>query len=327
MDIAERRVPQDGRFRVSMQGRDVDVRVSIMPSIHGEDAVLRILDKQSLTDQLQGLSLSSLGFDASIAAALRHLAAEPYGMLLVTGPTGSGKTTTLYAAISEINHGKDKIITIEDPVEYQLPGVLQIPVNEKKGLSFARGLRSILRHDPDKIMVGEIRDAETAQIAVQSALTGHLVFTTVHANNVFDVISRFTHMGVDVYSFVSALNGVFAQRLLRINCPHCAVVDVPDDTLLADSRLSREAVAGYRFRAGQGCGHCRGSGYKGRKAIAEILQMTDALRELIVARAPIRQIKDAARANGTRFLRESALDLVRQGETTLSEVNRVTFVD
>ena len=327
LDIAERRVPQDGRFRVSMQGRDVDVRVSIMPSIHGEDAVLRILDKQSLTDQLQGLSLSSLGFDASIAAALRHLAAEPYGMLLVTGPTGSGKTTTLYAAISEINHGKDKIITIEDPVEYQLPGVLQIPVNEKKGLSFARGLRSILRHDPDKIMVGEIRDAETAQIAVQSALTGHLVFTTVHANNVFDVISRFTHMGVDVYSFVSALNGVFAQRLLRINCPHCAVVDVPDDTLLADSRLSREAVAGYRFRAGQGCGHCRGSGYKGRKAIAEILQMTDALRELIVARAPIRQIKDAARANGTRFLRESALDLVRQGETTLSEVNRVTFVD
>ena len=327
LDIAERRVPQDGRFRVSMQGREVDVRVSIMPSIHGEDAVLRILDKQSLTDQLKGLSLSSLGFDEHIAATLRRLAAEPYGMLLVTGPTGSGKTTTLYAAISEINHGRDKIVTIEDPVEYQLPGVLQIPVNKKKGLSFARGLRSILRHDPDKIMVGEIRDAETAQIAVQSALTGHLVFTTVHANNVFDVISRFTHMGVDPYSFVSALNGVFAQRLLRINCPHCAVDDVPDDALLADSRLSREAVADFRFRTGQGCGHCRGSGYKGRKAIAEVLHLTDALRELIVARAPIRQIKDAARANGTRFLRESALDLVRQGETTLSEINRVTFVD
>jgi len=248
-------------------------------------------------------------------------------MLLVTGPTGSGKTTTLYAAISEINHGHDKIITIEDPVEYQLPGVLQIPVNEKKGLTFARGLRSILRHDPDKIMVGEIRDAETAQIAIQSALTGHLVFTTVHANNVFDVISRFTHMGVDPYSFVSALNGVLAQRLLRINCPHCAAEDYPDDTLLADSKLSRNDVAGFRFRAGRGCGSCRGSGYKGRKAIAEVLHLNDAIRELIVARAPIRQIKDAARANGTHFLRESALDLVRLGETTLTEINRVTFVD
>jgi len=327
LDIAERRVPQDGRFRVSINGREVDLRVSIMPSIHGEDAVLRILDKQSLTDQLKGLSLTSLGFDTNIAVFLRRLASEPYGMLLVTGPTGSGKTTTLYAAISEINHGRDKIVTIEDPVEYQLPGVLQIPVNEKKGLTFARGLRSILRHDPDKIMVGEIRDAETAQIAIQSALTGHLVFTTVHANNVFDVISRFTHMGVDPYSFVSALNGVLAQRLLRITCVHCAADDFPDDGMLADSRLNREAVAGFRFRAGRGCGHCRGSGYKGRKAIAEVLHLNDTIRELIVARAPIRQIKEAARGNGTRFLRESALDLVRQGETTLAEINRVTFVD
>jgi general secretion pathway protein E len=327
LDIAERRVPQDGRFRVSINGREVDLRVSIMPSIHGEDAVLRILDKQSLTDQLKGLHLGSLGFDEKIATFLRRLAGEPYGMLLVTGPTGSGKTTTLYAAISEINHGHDKIITIEDPVEYQLPGVLQIPVNEKKGLTFARGLRSILRHDPDKIMVGEIRDAETAQIAIQSALTGHLVFTTVHANNVFDVISRFTHMGVDPYSFVSALNGVLAQRLLRINCPHCAADDIPDDVLLADSKLSRDDVASFRFRAGRGCGNCRGSGYKGRKAIAEVLHLNDAIRELIVARAPIRQIKDAAKANGTHFLRESALDLVRLGETTLTEINRVTFVD
>ncbi|MFZ2268597.1 MAG: GspE/PulE family protein [Azonexus sp.] len=326
LDIAERRVPQDGRLRVSIGGREVDLRVSIMPSIHGEDAVLRILDKQSLTNQMKELQLTSLGFDEKIAATLRRLASEPYGMFLVTGPTGSGKTTTLYAALTEINHGTDKIVTIEDPVEYQLPGVLQIPVNEKKGLTFARGLRSILRHDPDKIMVGEIRDAETAQIAIQSALTGHLVFTTVHANNVFDVIGRFMHMGVDPYSFVSALNGVLAQRLLRVNCPHCAVDYLPDDILLADSGLSRAEVADFHFRAGQGCGHCRGSGYKGRKAIAEVLHLNDVIRELIVARAPIRQIKEAARANGTLFLRESALDLVRQGETTLAEINRVTFV-
>ena len=326
LDIAERRVPQDGRFRVAIGGREVDLRVSIMPSIHGEDAVLRILDKQSLSDQMSGLRLASLGFDDPTAALLRRLASEPYGMLLVTGPTGSGKTTTLYAAISEINNGEDKIITIEDPVEYQLPGVLQIPVNEKKGLTFARGLRSILRHDPDKIMVGEIRDAETAQIAIQSALTGHLVFTTVHANNVFDVIGRFMHMGVDLYSFVSALNGVLAQRLLRVSCPHCAVDETPSDQLLTDSGLTRELVEGYAFRAGKGCGQCRGSGYKGRKAIAEVLHLNDVIRELIVARAPIRQIKEAARANGTHFLRESALDLVRCGETTLAEINRVTFV-
>jgi general secretion pathway protein E len=326
LDIAERRVPQDGRFRVSIRGREVDLRVSIMPSIHGEDAVLRILDKQSLTDQMKGLSLTSLGFDEHIAALLRKLAGEPYGMLLVTGPTGSGKTTTLYAAISEINHGHDKIVTIEDPVEYQLPGVLQIPVNEKKGLTFARGLRSILRHDPDKIMVGEIRDAETAQIAIQSALTGHLVFTTVHANNVFDVLGRFMHMGVDPYSFVSALNGVLAQRLVRVNCPNCSTEDHPEARLLAESGLADCDVSAFRFRAGRGCGTCRGSGYKGRKAIAEVLHLNDAIRELIVARAPIRQIKEAARANGTHFLRESAIDLVRQGDTTLAEINRVTFV-
>jgi general secretion pathway protein E len=326
LDIAERRVPQDGRLRVSIGGREVDLRVSIMPCIHGEDAVLRILDKQSLGDQARGLQLTGLGFDETTAALLRRLAGEPYGMLLVTGPTGSGKTTTLYAAISEINHGGDKIVTIEDPVEYQLPGVLQIPVNEKKGLTFARGLRSILRHDPDKIMVGEIRDAETAQIAIQSALTGHLVFTTVHANNVFDVLGRFTHMGVDPYSFVSALNGILAQRLVRVICPHCATDDMPTSTLLADSGLALADTSDWRFRIGRGCGHCRGSGYKGRRAIAEVLQLCDEIRELIVERAPIRRIKEAARAHGTRFLRESALDLVRAGETTLQEVNRVTFV-
>ncbi len=326
LDIAERRVPQDGRFKVSIQGREIDFRVSIMPSIFGEDAVLRILDKQSLADQVKGLSLDSLGFGEAAKLWIRRLASEPYGMLLVTGPTGSGKTTTLYAAISEINHGHDKLITIEDPVEYQLPGVLQIPVNEKKGLTFARGLRSILRHDPDKIMVGEIRDSETAQIAIQAALTGHLVFTTVHANNVFDVIGRFTHMGVDPYSFVSALNGIIAQRLVRVNCVHCATDDEPDDALLADSALTRDEVVGYRFRAGQGCGHCRGSGYRGRKAISEMLMLTDELRELITQREPIRRIKSAARESGTRFLRESALDLVRAGETTLQEVNRVTLV-
>ncbi|MGB7988186.1 MAG: GspE/PulE family protein [Candidatus Methylophosphatis roskildensis] len=327
LDIAERRVPQDGRFRVLTRGREVDFRVSIMPSIHGEDAVLRILDKQALADQMRGLRLDYLGFDDSMMVLLRKLANEPYGMFLVTGPTGSGKTTTLYAAISEINHGRDKIITIEDPVEYGLPGVLQIPVNEKKGLTFARGLRSILRHDPDKIMVGEIRDAETAQIAIQSALTGHLVFTTVHANNVFDVLGRFTHMGVDPYSFVSALNAVLAQRLVRVNCPHCAAPDNPGDGLLADSGLTRAEVADWSFRAGRGCGQCRGTGYKGRKAIAEVLQLNDEIRELIVARAPIRAIKDAAVSNGLQFLRESALGLVKRGDTTLSETNRVTFVD
>src|SRR5512139_162832 len=326
LDIAERRVPQDGRFKVSVHGHEVDFRVSVMPSIFGEDAVLRILDKQTLSDQIKGLRLSYLGLDDHCITQLRRLSNEPYGMLLVTGPTGSGKTTTLYAAITEINHGQDKIITIEDPVEYQLPGVLQIPVNEKKGLTFARGLRSILRHDPDKIMVGEIRDPETAQIAVQSALTGHLVFTTVHANNVFDVIGRFIHMGVDPYSFVSALNGIVAQRLVRVNCPHCTAPAVPSADLLELSGLTVEKTRDYQFRQGSGCGHCRGSGYKGRRAIAEILLFTDELRELIVARAPIGQIKEAAARGGTRSLRDAALALVKAGDTTLEEINRVTLV-
>jgi len=327
LDIAERRVPQDGRFKVSMRGREIDFRVSIMPSIFGEDAVLRILDRSTISDHVQGMRLEDLGFDADTVERFRKMALEPYGMALVTGPTGSGKTTTLYAAISEINDGHDKIITIEDPVEYRLAGVLQIPVNEKKGLTFARGLRSILRHDPDKIMVGEIRDPETAQIAVQSALTGHLVFTTVHANNVFDVISRFIHMGVDPFSFVSAMNGVMSQRLVRVICPHCISDDVPSDKLLKDSGLTHAAAAGFTFRIGRGCGQCRGTGYKGRKAIAEILDLDDEIREMIVAKAPIRQVKEVARRNGTRFLREMALDLVRNGETTLQEINRVTFVD
>jgi len=248
-------------------------------------------------------------------------------MVLVTGPTGSGKTTTLYAAISEINNGKDKIITIEDPVEYQLAGVLQIPVNEKKGLTFARGLRSILRHDPDKIMVGEIRDPETAQIAIQSALTGHLVFTTVHANNVFDVISRFSHMGVDSYSFVSAMNGIVSQRLVRLICKDCTVKYEPDNVLLDDSGLIECDLKDFNFRIGQGCGQCRGTGYKGRKAIAEILDLNDEIRELIVTKSPIREIKAAATKSGTRYLRELAIDLVRAGDTTLQEINRVTFVD
>ncbi len=324
LDIAERRVPQDGRFKVAYASRDIDLRVSIMPSVHGEDAVLRVLDKEHLTEELKALTLESLGFDDIARAALRKLAAEPYGMLLVTGPTGSGKTTTLYATIGEINHGLDKIITIEDPVEYQLPGVLQIPVNEKKGLTFARGLRSVLRHDPDKIMVGEIRDGETAEIAVQAALTGHLVLTTVHANNVFDVIGRFLHMGVDPYNLVSALNGIVAQRLLRLNCRHCAVPQEPDEAQLAESGLV--GVPGFRFHAGTGCGHCRGTGYKGRRAIAELLVLDDELRELIVTRAPMRQLKEAARARGTRTLREAGLALVASGETSLAELNRVTFV-
>jgi len=321
LDISERRVPQDGRFKVSASGRQIDVRVSIMPSIHGEDAVLRILDKQRLSDEVVGLRLEVLGFDPHTMAALRKLATEPYGMLLVTGPTGSGKTTTLYAAIGEINHGHDKIVTIEDPVEYQLPGVLQIPVNEKKGLTFARGLRSILRHDPDKIMVGEIRDAETAQIAVQAALTGHLVLTTVHANNVFDVLGRFTHMEVDPYSLVAALNGIVAQRLMRVNCPQCNQETQPSQQLLRESGL--HDITGFTFMAGRGCAHCRGTGFKGRKAVAEVLVLDDELREMIVAREPVRRIKEAAHRKGTRVLRDTGLDMVRRGETTLGELNRV----
>jgi len=326
LDIAERRVPQDGRFKVSIQGREIDFRVSIMPSMFGEDAVLRILDRQALADHVEGLTLNYLGFNQATMTSLRRLSSEPYGMLLVTGPTGSGKTTTLYAAISEINHGHDKIITIEDPIEYQLPGVLQIPVNEKKGLTFVRGLRSILRHDPDKIMVGEIRDPETAQIAIQAALTGHLVFTTVHANNVFDVIGRFAHMGVDPYSFVSALNGIVAQRLIRLLCTHCAVEERPDDQLIEESGIGLELAGSFQFRSGKGCGQCRGSGYRGRNAIAEMLILNDEIRELIVAREPIRRIKEAAKRGGTRFLREAALDMVRTGRTSLQEANRVTVV-
>jgi general secretion pathway protein E len=326
LDIAERRIPQDGRFKVAIDGREVDFRVSIMPSIHGEDAVLRILDKQALTDQMASLTLDSIGFEGSLMRTVRRLAREPYGMLLVTGPTGSGKTTTLYAVLSEINTGHDKIVTIEDPVEYQLPGVLQIPVNEKKGLTFARGLRSILRHDPDRIMVGEIRDGETAQIAVQSALTGHLVFTTVHANNALDVISRFLHMGVVPQSFASSINGILAQRLVRTNCPHCSVPDQPDPALLADSGILPHAAQDFRFVKGRGCAQCRGTGYQGRRAIAELLRLNDDLRELIVAAAPLRKLREEAERSGMRDLREAALDLVRRGESTLEEINRVTFV-
>jgi general secretion pathway protein E len=326
LDIAERRVPQDGRFKARIKARDVDVRVSIMPSAFGEDAVLRILDRRALTSDSSSITLEQLGFSATLLGGLRDLAAQPYGMLLVTGPTGSGKTTTLYAVISEVNKGLDKIVTIEDPVEYQLPGVLQIPVNEKKGLTFARGLRSILRHDPDRIMVGEIRDPETAEIAVQSALTGHVVYTTVHANNVYDVIGRFMHMGIDLYSFVSAVNGIVAQRLVRVNCVQCAAPDVPAQEVLAKSRVSPQAAVEFSFRRGAGCPACRGTGFRGRKAIGELLLMDDEMRELIVARAPAQKIKQAAQSRGTRSLRESALDLVRAGETTLEEINRVTLV-
>ncbi len=324
LDIAEKRIPQDGRFRVAAKGREIDIRVSIMPSIHGEDAVLRVLDKKTLIDNLEQLTLDSLGFDENTIGLLRRLASEPYGMMLVTGPTGSGKTTTLYAALAEINHGEDKFITIEDPVEYQLPGVLQIPVNEKKGLTFAVGLRSILRHDPDKILVGEIRDSETAQIAVQSALTGHMVFTSVHANNTFDVIGRFMHMGVDPYNFVSSLTGVVAQRLLRQNCPKCSEPVEVEQTLLIESGITDPE--NYRFHAGRGCPHCRETGYKGRRAVAEVLRLTDEIREMIIGRASIRALKEQARLEGTRFLRDVALELVRDGRTTLQEVNRVTFV-
>ncbi len=325
LDIAERRVPQDGSFQVRAQERLIDLRVSIMPSIHGEDAVIRILDKQAMLEAHGKLSLEALGFDAKALTTLRELMEAAYGMLLVTGPTGSGKTTTLYAALAETQTGRDKIITIEDPVEYQLPGVLQIPVNEKKGLTFARGLRSILRHDPDKIMVGEIRDRETAEIAVQSALTGHLVLTTVHANNVFDVFGRFTHMGLDPYALVSALNGIWAQRLLRLNCSHCSQTYLPSTQELARFDIAKDDYQRYTFKKGMGCGDCRGTGYKGRRAVAEFLLLDDELRELIVQRTPVRQVKELARSKGTRSLLEAALDVVREGATTLEEVRRVTL--
>ena len=326
LDIAERRVPQDGRLTVRLDGRPVDLRLSVMPSIHGEDAVLRILDKRRLVPAGEALSLEQLGFASSDLVRMRGLATQPYGMLLVTGPTGSGKTTTLYGVLSEINDGRDKIVTIEDPVEYELPGVLQIPVNDKKGLSFARGLRSILRHDPDKIMIGEIRDAETAEIAVQSALTGHLVLSTVHANHVFDVFSRFAHLGIDPYSLTAALNGVWAQRLLRTVCPHCAEPAVPTARELAALGLPPEAATG-NFGRGRGCGECRTTGYRGRRAVAEILALDDRLRTLIAQRAPLAEIKAEARRQGTQSLREAALQLARAGLTTLEEVARVTQQD
>ncbi len=327
LDIAERRIPQDGRFQVVVDARDIDFRVSIMPNLFGEDAVLRVLDRKHLTGQFKALTLDTLGFDAPVLSFIRDAAQMPYGLLLVTGPTGSGKTTTLYAALSEINTGLDKIVTIEDPIEYQLPGVLQIPVNEKKGLTFARGLRSILRHDPDKIMVGEIRDAETAQIAVQAALTGHQVFTTVHANNVFDVIGRFANMGVDSYSLVAALNGIVAQRLLRMSCPHCAVPTDPPLELLRRSGLGNAQANSARFKKGLGCAQCRGTGYRGRRAIAETLPMNDVLRDQLVQRAPLSQIRQSARAAGFTSLRDAAVGLACGGSTTLEEINRVTPVE
>jgi type IV pilus assembly protein PilB len=327
LDIAEKRIPQDGRFKVRFSGRTIDFRVSIMPNVHGEDAVIRILDKESTNVEFRTLNLNVLGFEDNAKRNLRKYIREPYGMVLVTGPTGSGKTTTLYACLSEIQSSEDKIITIEDPVEYQLKGITQIPVNEKKGLTFARGLRSILRHDPDKIMVGEIRDEETAQIAVQSALTGHLVFTTVHANNVVDVIGRFLNMNVDLHNFVSALNCVLAQRLVRRICLHCKRPAVVSDTLLEDSGLDPDRYRDLTFYEGAGCIECNGTGYRGRMAIAELLNLSDNIRQLIIDRRSAAEIKRAAKAEGMRFLRESALQKVLTGETTLHDINKVTFVE
>jgi len=327
LDIAEKRVPQDGRFRVKLRGRSIDFRVSIMPSVHGEDAVIRILDKESLSEQFTSLRLDVLGFDEKELSRFRRFIREPYGMVLVTGPTGSGKTTTLYAALSEIKSEEDKIVTIEDPVEYQLKGITQIPVNEKKGLTFARGLRSILRHDPDKIMVGEIRDAETADIAIQSALTGHLVFTTVHANNVIDVLGRFLNMKIEPYNFVSALNCVQAQRLVRTICVHCKRKGKASPEVLTVSGLAPATYGDVWFYEGAGCLECAGTGYKGRTAISELLDLSDNVRELILARRSSAEIKKAAKEEGMVFLRESAVTAAVAGTTTLHEINKVTFVE
>jgi type II secretory ATPase GspE/PulE/Tfp pilus assembly ATPase PilB-like protein len=327
LDIAERRVPQDGRFRVRYKGRLIDFRVSIMPTVHGENAVLRVLDKESMSEKFRHLTLDVVGFAEEDLRRFRRYIREPYGMVLVTGPTGSGKTTTLYAALNEIKSDEDKIITIEDPVEYQIRGITQIPVNEKKGLTFARGLRSILRHDPDKILVGEIRDQETAQIAINSALTGHLVFTTVHANNVVDVLGRFLNMGVEAYNFVSALNCILAQRLVRTVCEHCVrTVSYPDEVLIA-SGMNPAEWRGFAFREGIGCIECGGTGYRGRTAIHELLDLTDPIRELILEKKPTSEIRKLAQREGMSFLRESALDRVRRGLTTLKEINKVTFIE
>ncbi len=327
LDIAERRVPQDGRFRVRYKGRLIDFRVSIMPTIHGEDAVLRVLDKESMSEKFSKLTLDVVGFADHDITKFRRFIKEPYGMVLVTGPTGSGKTTTLYAALSEIKNDEDKIITIEDPVEYQIKGITQIPVNEKKGLTFARGLRSILRHDPDKILVGEIRDQETAQIAINAALTGHLVFTTVHANNVLDVLGRFLNMGVEPYNFVSSLNCILAQRLVRLICPHCKNRVRYDDEYLVESGLEPEVWREHPFYEGRGCMECSGTGFRGRTAIHELLDLTEDIREMILERRPASEIKRSAREHGMAFLRDSALERVREGLTTLREANKVTFIE
>ncbi len=327
LDIAERRVPQDGRFRVRYKKRSIDFRVSIMPSIHGEDAVLRVLDKESMSEKFRQLSLDAVGFLEHDLKKFRRYILEPYGMVLVTGPTGSGKTTTLYAALSEIKNDEDKIVTIEDPVEYQIKGITQIPVNEKKGLTFARGLRSILRHDPDKIMVGEIRDSETAQIAIQSALTGHLVFTTVHANNVVDVVGRFLHMGVDPYNFVSALNCILAQRLVRVICENCKRPVRYPDSYLEESGLDPAAWRAAAFYEGSSCMECSGTGFRGRTAIHELLDLSDRIREMILNRRPSSEIKRTAREEGMTFLREAAIAKVQAGVTTLKEINKVTFIE
>jgi type II secretory ATPase GspE/PulE/Tfp pilus assembly ATPase PilB-like protein len=327
LDIAEKRVPQDGRFKLRITGRTIDFRVSIIPSAHGEDSVIRILDKESMNSEFKNLRLDVLGFDEEMLVKFRKFIKEPYGMVLVTGPTGSGKTTTLYAALSEIQSSEDKIITIEDPVEYQLRGITQIPVNEKKGLTFARGLRAILRHDPDKIMVGEIRDEETAAIAVQSALTGHLVFTTVHANNVVDVLGRFLNMKVDLYNFVSALNCVLAQRLVRRLCEHCRHPVTYQEPFLLESGLNASEYLGRTFYEGAGCLECNGTGFHGRLAISELLDLSDHIRTMIIDRRPASEIKKAAKDEGMQFLRESALQKVLEGRTTLREINKVTFVE
>ncbi len=327
LDIAERRIPQDGRFRVRYKGRLIDFRVSIMPTIHGEDAVLRVLDKESMSEKFAKLSLDVVGFSEADINRFRRFIKEPYGMVLVTGPTGSGKTTTLYAALSEIKNDEDKIITIEDPVEYQLKGITQIPVNDKKGLTFARGLRSILRHDPDKVMVGEIRDQETAQIAINAALTGHLVFTTVHANNVLDVLGRFLNMGVEAYNFVSALNCILAQRLVRVICDHCKKQVQYDDAFLVESGLDPNEWRDVPMYEGNGCFECGGTGFRGRSAIHELLDLSEKIRELILEKRPATEIKRQAKEEGMMFLRESAIQKVKLGVTTLREINKVTFIE
>jgi len=317
LDIAEKRVPQDGRIKLKVAGREIDIRVSVIPMLHGEAVVLRLLDRSATL-----LGLEHLGMAEDDRRVIERVLGLPHGIVLVTGPTGSGKTTTLYAGLSRINDVERKIVTIEDPIEYHLRGINQIQVATKAGLTFARGLRSVLRHDPDVILVGEIRDLETAEIAVQASLTGHLVFSTLHTNDAPGAMTRLVDMGIEPYLVASSLEMVLAQRLVRLICPHCRETFVPDDLAALRREVGDETLD--VLHRGRGCRECQGSGYLGRTGIFEVMPVCEAIRTMILERASAQAIRKQAAADGMKSLREDGWRLVRNGKTTLAEVLRVT---